>query len=320
MNNNTLVKAYMAAIANALIIGFSFIFVKIALQEATPADILAHRFTVSLIAAVLMLLLGRNRLNIQWSSILRILPLAVFYPALFFAFQTFGLVYASSSEAGIITATIPILTMILASLLLGERASLLQKLCMLLSVAGVVFIFVMKGTQAHSVNAAGLILILLSALSSAIYTVLARKWMKSLKLSDVSFVMISIGFIVFNAISLTGHAAEGTVSTYFKPFTDVGFVTAILYLAVLSSLCTSLLSNYAISRIEASKMSVFNQLSTIVTIGAGAIILHETLAYYHFIGTVMILVGVIGVCLPKGLLARKKRGRDSEGHKGGYKL
>ncbi|MNX07304.1 EamA-like transporter family protein [compost metagenome] len=89
---------------------------------------------------------------------------------------------------------------------------------------------------------------------------------------------------------------------------------------MLSSLCTSLLSNYAISRIEASKMSVFNQLSTIVTIGAGAIILHETLAYYHFIGTVMILVGVIGVCLPKGLLARKKRGRDSEGHKGGYKL
>ncbi|WP_433944458.1 DMT family transporter [Paenibacillus sp. SN-8-1] len=314
MNNQSLVKAYMAAIANALIIGFSFIFVKIALENASPSDILAHRFTVSLIAAVLLLLLGRNRLSIQWSSVLRILPLAIFYPALFFAFQTFGLVYASSSEAGIITATVPILTMILASLLLGERASLLQKLSMLLSVAGVIFIFLMKGTQAHSVNAAGLILILLSALSMAIYTVLARKWMKSLKLSDVTFVMISIGFIVFNAMSLAGHAAEGTISTYFKPFTEISFITAILYLAVLSSVCTSLLSNYAISRIEASKMSVFNQLSTVVTIGAGAVILHEALAYYHFIGTVMILVGVVGVCLPKGVLTRKKRGRSSEGH------
>ncbi|USB32979.1 DMT family transporter [Paenibacillus sp. YPG26] len=312
MNNTTLMKAYMAALANALIIGFSFIFVKIALQNASPTDILAHRFTVSLIAAVLMLLVGRNRMSIPWSSILRILPLALFYPAFFFGFQTFGLVYASSSEAGIITAMIPILTMILASMLLGERTSLLQKLFMLLSVGGVVFIFVMNGTQTHSVNAAGMILILLSALSMATYTVLARKWMKSLKLSDVTFVTISIGFIVFNAMSLAGHAAEGTVASYFKPFTEISFVTAILYLAVLSSVCTSLLTNYAISRIEASKMSVFNQLSTVVSIGSGAVILNETLVYYHFIGTVMILAGVIGVCLPRGVLTRKKRDLSSE--------
>lgn len=304
--------AYLAAVLNALIIGFSFIFVKMALQSGSPTDILAHRFTVSLLAAAVMLLMGRNRLNIPWRSIVRILPLAVFYPALFFGFQTFGLVYTTSSEAGIITATIPILTMILASIFLKERSSLLQKLCMLLSVAGVVFIFVMKGVQAHSVNAAGLILILLSALSSAMYTVLARKWMKSMKLSDVSFVMISIGFIVFNGISLVQHMIQGSVSAYFDPFLSMKFVLAILYLAVLSSLFTSLLSNFAISRIEASKMSVFNQLSTIVTIGAGALILQENLYYYHFVGAVMIVVGVIGVCVPQGIFSRKSTRRHAQ--------
>ncbi|GIP21891.1 DMT family transporter [Paenibacillus sp. J22TS3] len=305
MTNNKMTKAYLAAILNALIIGFSFIFVKLALQAAGPMDVLAHRFTVSLLAAMVMLVVGRNRLRLQWSSILRILPLAVFYPALFFAFQTFGLVYASSSEAGIVTATVPILTMILATFLLRERSTLLQNLFMLLSVAGVVFIFVMKGAQTHSLNAAGLILILLSAFSSAMYTVLARKWMKNFKLSDVSFVMIAIGFVVFNAMSLVQHISEGSVSSYFEPFLSLKFVLAIMYLAVLSSLFTSLLSNYAISHIEASKMSVFNQLSTIVTIGAGAVILQEQLFYYHFLGTIMILVGVIGVCLPQGTFSRR---------------
>ncbi|MEG9463402.1 MAG: EamA family transporter, partial [Bacillus amyloliquefaciens] len=44
INQNRLAAAYLAAILNALIIGFSFIFVKIALQSANPFDILAHRF------------------------------------------------------------------------------------------------------------------------------------------------------------------------------------------------------------------------------------------------------------------------------------
>ena len=41
-------KAYFAAIAYACIIGFSFLFVKIALESANAIDLLAHRFTVSL--------------------------------------------------------------------------------------------------------------------------------------------------------------------------------------------------------------------------------------------------------------------------------
>lgn len=47
-------KAYAAAIAYASIIGFSFLFVKIALESANPIDLLAHRFTVSFAAALLL--------------------------------------------------------------------------------------------------------------------------------------------------------------------------------------------------------------------------------------------------------------------------
>ncbi len=60
---------------------------------------------------------------------------------MFFGFQIFGLVYIASSEAGIIQATIPIFTMIFSIIFLKERPSILQKLSILLSVAGVVYIF-----------------------------------------------------------------------------------------------------------------------------------------------------------------------------------
>lgn len=41
-------------------------------------------------------------------------------------------------------------------------------------------------------------------------------------------------------------------------------------------------------------MSVFSNLATLITIIAGVIFLHETIHYYHVVGAMIILVGVIG--------------------------
>ena len=51
-------KAYSAAFLYAAIIGFSFLFVKITLAFASPLDSLAHRFTLSLLAASVPLALN----------------------------------------------------------------------------------------------------------------------------------------------------------------------------------------------------------------------------------------------------------------------
>ncbi|QAT39821.1 DMT family transporter [Clostridium sp. JN-9] len=287
--------AYLAAFINALIIGFSFLFVKLALTVTDPLNILAHRFTVAFVAASIPVIFGWTRLHITFKDILPILPLSLFYPVMFFTFQTFGLQYISSSEAGIITAVIPIFTMILASLFLKEYSSLQQKASLLLSVSGVIYIFVMKGINFKSASFSGTILILLSALSSAGYNVLARKFTKKYKVLDLTYMMSFIGFLSFNIISIADHIIKGTINVYFKPFASPLFVISILYLGVLSSLITSLLSNYALSKIQASNMSVFGNLSTLITMIAGVIFLNESLSYYHIIGAVMIIAGIIGM-------------------------
>lgn len=41
-------------------------------------------------------------------------------------------------------------------------------------------------------------------------------------------------------------------------------------------------------------MSVFSNLATLITIIAGVIFLHESIHYYHVVGAMIILVGVIG--------------------------
>ncbi|PFD41914.1 EamA family transporter [Bacillus cereus] len=306
MKNTT--KAYISALLYSFIIGFSFMFVKLALTITNPLDTLAHRFTVAFIAASIPVIFGFVKLNISFKNILALLPLAIFYPALFFAFQAFGLVYTSSSEAGIIQAAIPIFTMILASYFLKEYTNIWQKTSVLISVIGVIYIFIMNGIVAHKTSFIGVILILLSALSSACYNVLARKMTKKFKLMDLTYTMTALGFISFNSIAIVDHLNKGTITIYFKPFTNGTFLISILYLGLLSSLLTALLLNYSLSYIEAAKISVFSNLSTLITIIAGVVFLHEQIAYYHIIGTIMIILGVIGTNFlgKKGILARKK--------------
>lgn len=295
MENNSKAKAYFSAIIYAFIIGFSFLFVKIALSITDPLTVLAHRFTIAFLVLFVASLFGWLQVKLSVRDMLYILPISLFYPTFFFAFQIFGLVYISSSEAGIIQAIIPILTMILASIFLKETTSSLQKMALILSVCGVIYIFFMQGISWYSANFIGIILIIFSALSSACYNVMAKKITKKYRLIDITYVMTTIGFVSFNILSVSDHLMKNTLDTYFAPFMNTTFVISVLYLGILSSLVTSLLSNYTLSKIVASKMSVFSNLSTLITVFAGSIFLHEQIEYYHIIGAVMIIFGIIGI-------------------------
>ncbi|PRO40495.1 DMT family transporter [Bacillus sp. LLTC93] len=294
--DNSNQKAYFAAIAYACIIGFSFLFVKIALESANPIDLLAHRFTISFAAALLLypFLRKKYRLSFQWRDLIYLVPFSLLYPVLFFAFQVWGLMYTSSSEAGIIQATIPILTMVLAAWFLKERATWIQVLFTILSVSGVMLLFVMKGIDVKHSHMIGYVLILLSALSSSAYSVFARVITRRFHVIELTFVMTFFGFVFFNAVALIRHSVNHTMTQFFSPFTHSSFVWSMLFLGIISSLLTAYLSNYALSHLEAAKVSTFNNLSAFITIGAGVLILHETIDIYHIIGAVLVIGGVIG--------------------------
>ena len=84
---NEKIKSYLAAISFSAIIGFSFLFTKIALGYASPLTNLAHRYTI---AALVMVVLHQTKLvkvSLSRKDILSILPMSLFYPLFFFIFQ-----------------------------------------------------------------------------------------------------------------------------------------------------------------------------------------------------------------------------------------
>lgn len=299
MNENT--KAYLAALSFSAIIGFSFLFTKIALGYASPLTNLAHRYTIA--ALVMVVLHQTKHIKVSLSrkdilSILSILPMSLFYPLLFFIFQSFALKYISSSEAGILQALVPIFTLLLASVFLKEKTSLLQKFFLFLSVAGVVFIFLSKGANFGTETASfGFLLMLGSVLANAINNILSKSKGGRYRAMDMTAVVIFVGFITFNMLSLTSHYLDGNILAYFVPLGQLPYLLSMLYLGILASIVTGSLSIYAIVRLGASTVSVFGNLGTVLTILAGALILHEPIYSYHVIGATLIIAGILGMNL-----------------------
>lgn len=287
--------SYAAAIAYALIIGFSFLFVKMTVYTASPFDVLAHRFLLSVLVMAVPIRLGWIRISVRAADLKRMLPLALLSPVLYFTLQAFGLLYASSSEAGIIQATVPVFTLLLAAYILKERTRWLQKVSLLVSVAGVILIFVMQGNAGFRADhLGGIVLLIGSALAFAGYSVLMRPLTRVYNPLELTWVTMLTAAIMFNGIALIRHFAAGNWIDYVQPLTQPSYIMALLYLGVLSSLGTTLLSSYALSRLKATQMSVFSNISTIVSMIAGTIILHEQLLLYHVIGAVLIIGGVLG--------------------------
>lgn len=299
------VKGNLVAVVYTLVVGHGFLFVKLIMRTgAGNSAMLAWRFAAALVAVLVPVALGRVRLKLCRRDVWRILPLVFFYPIVYFYAQALSLQRITSSEGGIIQASMPAFALVLARLLLKERSALAQKLFMLLAIGGVAFVTVMSGTRPEDFNLAGVLWMLLSTLGLAFCNVFTRKLTADYPVFTLTFMMALGGFVFFFGYALVEHAATGTLPALFAPLGQFGFTGPVVWLGVMSTVVSSLMNSYALKRLETSRMSIYISLVTVVTVLAGAVFLKEPLYWYHLVGTAVIVVGVIGTNtsgLTKGL-------------------
>ncbi len=290
---NKSLKAYLGLILMTSIVGFSFIFLKIGLKYAGAMDLMAHRFTAAAISLVIMRLLGLIKIpRFSPGKAKSLLVLSLFYPLFFFTLQTFGMEHSTASEAGIIFASVPVITLLAARIFLKEKTTILQKTGIALSIAGILYIIYNSGNLPGSTTLKGVLLLLLSVFSVVTYYVLGKKISVHFSAMEITVWMTILAFLIFNGVSMASHIQNHTLSRFFTPLIQKEFLWAVLYLGVLSSMLTAFLTNFALRQIPASQIGVFNNLSPVIAIASGVLILDETLFAYHIIGGFLVLAGV----------------------------
>ncbi|NLB19958.1 MAG: DMT family transporter, partial [Clostridium sp.] len=209
----SITKSYLAALLMAIIVGFSYLATKLGLRDGNPIEILAHRFTFALLGLIILFIFGFFRFKLEKGDFLKILPLSLLNPILFFGLQILGVARVATSEAGIIQASTPILTMILASFFLKEKTNNLQKFFVFLSLFGVVYISLMKPMSGNPGSLLGVFLLFLSSLSNAINLVFIRKLVPKYGFQKITSIVIFSGFVFFNGLYLANKIIQGEVST-----------------------------------------------------------------------------------------------------------
>lgn len=284
----------LSGIITSSIFGLSFLFSKKALNIVEPFTLLSFRFLTAFLVMSILMFTGGIKINFKGKNMKNLLILGLMQPIIYFIFETFGIQFSSSSQAGLMIALIPIFVTILSAYTLRETPSALQCASILLSVSGVVFIVLMNGSKSSKGSLLGIFLLLGAVISAAVFNILSRKFSKEFSPMELTYAMMAMGTIFFNFISLYNHIRTNTITQYFLPLKSKDFLISIAYLGILSSILAFFLTNFTLSRIEASKSAVFANLSTIVSIIAGVLVLHESFKFYHLIGSILILLGVWG--------------------------
>ena len=301
MDKRTL--ALLCVAAGNTIFGFSFIFSKMALGIAIPSVLIATRFLAAFLALNIVAFAGRMILvddgeggrrplvafSLKGKPLRNVLLLALFQPILYFLFETYGIIYTSSAFAGTIVAVIPVASIVTDILIMRSRVTSRQVICAVLSAVGVAITTI--GAEGMKSSAIGLIILIGAVCSGALFYVFSKKsgtHFNALEQTYVMFAAGSITYIIFALIQCRGAYREMIL----MPLQEPGFIIPVLYLAIMSSVVAFVLLNYGTVRVMVSEAAIFTNLTTVISIIAGVVFLHETFTGFQVIGAIVILISV----------------------------
>ncbi|MFA5006910.1 MAG: DMT family transporter [Candidatus Izemoplasmatales bacterium] len=292
---------HLAGVGYAVIFGFTFLFSKTALLYVSPIGLISYRFLVAFLAFEGLRLFKVVKIRFLRGAWRLWLPAALCEPILYFLFESFGLSQATSGEAGMMLAMIPIFVALLSMLVLRERPRPIQIFFILLSVAGILLIQFLAPGSGDGGRIVGFLLLFAAVLAAAFFNIASKKALATLTPFEITYFMMMSAAIAFNAIYLVqlafGDGLSGYVTALFHP----ELAAPILYLGIVASIGGFFLVNVALSKLPPHVSSIYSNLSTVVAIAAGAVFLDESIRYYHLIGSAMILVGVYGTIRSQGL-------------------
>lgn len=294
MNNQSqknILLGCLSAFSCEVLFGLSYLFTKEAANQATAMALLGWRFAIALAVMLLMWAFGLISLNLKKKGLCQVLVLGLFSPVLYFVGETYGIMSTTASESGAFLASIPVMTLLMATLLLKDKPTKGQMMRISLTVLGVLISVFAVGIQA-SFSLFGYAMLLLAVLSYAFYCVLVEKSQVFTGV-ELTFVMVLVGSCVFSTLAIgegfvTGQLAE----LWALPLQQTSFGVAVLYQGIACSVLAFFLSNYAISQSGVNRTASFIGVSTAVAILSGILLLGESFTFIQILGVLLIMLGV----------------------------
>jgi drug/metabolite transporter (DMT)-like permease len=265
--------------------GISFVATKAALSEVSPSTLIFVRFAIG--AVVLLAIVRELPPRPAWGALAVMGFVGVFVHQML---QAYALTMTSATNTGWLIGITPIWSAILSALVLRERFGFWKIVGLLGGFFGALLV-VTKGDFSPRVlgtpSTTGDLLIFISTINWAVYTVLGHKTIRELGPRRATS-----GSMLFGAAMLAPIFVLRRGWTEIPRLTATGW-GALLFLAVCCSALGYLFWYGALERIEATRVAALLYAEPLVTFIAAALLLGERVSAVVVIGGVLVLASVL---------------------------
>ncbi|MBX3042479.1 MAG: EamA family transporter [Candidatus Kapabacteria bacterium] len=198
-----------------------------------------------------------------------------------------GISHTTAPNVSLAYALTPVFVFIVAAIFLKEKVTFLKIVGIAIAVSGAIVLLSEKGFNFSSETMKGDIFALMASFSWGLYTIIGRNFTRKYGAIYSTALAMASGAFFFIPVFFT-----------FGGNLDISHITILnwgqlLYLGAITSGLGYALWFYALKKIEASKLAVFNNFQPVLTAILAFLIFGTHVTEYFIIGGIMIIAGVI---------------------------
>ena len=277
----------LAAIASTVLWGGAYVAMKFALYSFHPMTMIFLLLVVASVAFLLLFPRIRQKQHYVKGDWRIFLALVLCEPLLYFTFEGYALSFTSASQAGMLSATLPVFVGFFGYTLLREKLSLMAWLGCVVAIGGAVWLSLGAVVDEHAPNPLlGNFLQVCGMVFAALYAICVRRLSRGYTPMFITAVQAWSGvFFFFPVLFLPGMGLPAGGASALS-------WASIVYLGLGVSFGAYSLYGFSISRMPATQASMFMNLIPVFTLLFGMLILGERLTLEQCMASALVLGGV----------------------------
>jgi len=287
-NIKTLLLGSFFASLSATLGGSTFVFTRYVVDSIDPFTLSFVRYGLTGLILFLLSISVFIKKKFDRNDFIPMCFLGLSMITLFPNFMALGLEHTTAARAGLLYATMPLCTIIIAYLFKIEKITLNKSLAVLIAITGVTFCMSEKVDSNFSQTLKGDFLMMTGVFAASCFTVFSGKYLKKYGNIPVMIYVIFIGTLINFSLSLS----FGSIYESFYQINEFELV-ALAMLIIPGGVIMMYCWGKALQMITPTQAAIslgFNPLSAILL---GAIILNEQITFRLFVGFLSIIVAIV---------------------------
>ncbi len=281
--------AWFILLLLGVIWGASYLFIKIGGAEIPPLTFVAVRTIVASGALIAAMMLRRE----QWPNLRRmwmpLVAMGIFNGVIPYTLITWGELHITSGLAAILTAAMPLFTVLIGHLWTrDERLTAIKTVGIIIGFLGVIVLFLPDLQQGVQMEFWGEFAVVGAAASYGLSTIVAHKYMHGVTHTAAAAGQLGTAALIMIPLSLL---FENPFSLHPSPIAIGSLVT----LALLGTSFAYVLYYWLVENTGATRTALVTYLIPITALVWGVLFLAEPLAWEDLAGLALIILGIVFV-------------------------